>query len=114
MKLRVKREMDKQSIDIVSLFIIVGKTRPAYQTMVKSRSNCFIISGCCVITGTGSNMVRQFGHYEMLHNQVMKAAILEQQEQLDYKCSLFTTTSYLILFVFTVLEHTKFHLFQSM
>ena len=98
MKLRVKREMDKQSIDIVSLLIIVGKTRPDYQTMVKSRSNCFIISGCCVITGTGSNMVRHFGHYEMLRNQVMKAAILEQQEQLDYKCSLFTTTRILDLF----------------
>ena len=68
MKSRVKREMDKQLIYIASLLIIVGKTRPDYQTMVKSRSNCFIISGCCVITGTGSNMVRHFGHYEMLCN----------------------------------------------
>ena len=76
MKLRVKREMNKQSIDIVSLLIIVGKTRPDYQTMVKSRSNCFTISGCCVITGTGSNMVRHFGHYEMLCNRFMEAAIL--------------------------------------
>ena len=69
MKSRVKREMDKQLIYIASLLIIVGKTRPDYQTMVKSRSNCFIISGCCVITGTGSNMVRHFGHYEMLCNR---------------------------------------------
>ena len=68
MKSRVKCEMDKQLIYIASLLIIVGKTRPDYQTMVKSRSNCFIISGCCVITGTGSNMVRHFGHYEMLCN----------------------------------------------
>ena len=68
MKSRVKREMDKQLIYIASLLIIVGKTRPDYQTMVKSRSNCFIISGCCVITGTGSNMVLHFGHYEMLCN----------------------------------------------
>ena len=68
MKSRVKREMDKQLIYIASLLIIVGKTRPDYQTMVKSHSNCFIISGCCVITGTGSNMVRHFGHYEMLCN----------------------------------------------
>ena len=34
-------------------------------------------------------------HYEMLRNQVIKAAILEQgtgiSHQLDYKCSLFTT-----------------------
>ena len=69
MKSRVKREMDKQLMYIALLLIIVGKTRPDYQTMVKSHSNCFIISGCCVITGTGSNMVRHFGHYEMLCNR---------------------------------------------
>ena len=76
MKSRVKREMDKQLIYIASLLIIVEKTRPDYQTMVKSSSNYFIISGCCVITGTGSNMVRHFGHYEMLCNRFMEAAIL--------------------------------------
>ena len=40
-------------------------------------------------------MGRHLWHYEMLRNQVIKAAILEQgtgiSHQLDYKCSLFTT-----------------------
>ena len=49
----------------------------------------------CAISGTGNSMGRHLWHYEMLRNQVIKAAILEQgtgiSHQLDYKCSLFTT-----------------------
>ena len=79
MKSRVKREMDKQLIYIASLLIIVGKTRPDYQTMVKSRSNCFIISGCCVITGTGCHRGHHIsGLTGCCAIVYMGAAILEQ------------------------------------
>ena len=75
--------------------------KPDYPTMVKSRGNCFIIFGCCVITGTGSNMVCHFDFYVMSNpfgspnsvDAILRnvSAILEQQEQLDYKES-YTTT----------------------
>ena len=79
MKSRVKREMDKQSIDIASLLIIVGKNPARLPNYGEIPKYCFIISGCCVITGTGSNMVRHFGHYEMLCNRFTEAAILNNK-----------------------------------